>query len=131
MDFSTFLTDEIDRYTEEAKAKWGKTQAWKEYEEKNNRKTAAQLQSTGNQLMDIFAQIGTLRHLSPDAPEVQACIGRLQDFITQNYYNCTKPILKGLGELYIAGDSMTENIDRAGGPGTAQFAHDAITVYCG
>jgi hypothetical protein len=32
--------------------------------------------------------------------------------------------------MYIAGDEMTENIDRAGGEGTAQFASDAIEVYC-
>jgi len=32
--------------------------------------------------------------------------------------------------MYIAGDDMTENIDRAGGEGTAQFAHDAIAIYC-
>ena len=32
--------------------------------------------------------------------------------------------------MYIAGDSMTENIDNAGGKGTAEFAHQAIEVYC-
>ena len=32
--------------------------------------------------------------------------------------------------MYIAGDSMTENIDAAGGEGTAQFAHRAIEIYC-
>lgn len=32
--------------------------------------------------------------------------------------------------MYIAGDSMTENIDKAGGEGTAEFAHQAIEVYC-
>jgi hypothetical protein len=36
----------------------------------------------------------------------------------------------GLGQMYIAGDSMTDNIDAAGGEGTAEFAHKAIEVYC-
>ena len=31
--------------------------------------------------------------------------------------------------MYIAGDSMTENIDKAGGVGTAAFVHKAIAVY--
>jgi hypothetical protein len=32
--------------------------------------------------------------------------------------------------MYIAGDSMTENIDNAGGEGTAAFAHQAIEIFC-
>lgn len=32
------------------------------------------MQATGDALMDIFAQIGTIRHLSPDPEEAQALI---------------------------------------------------------
>ena len=34
MDFSNFDTTELEQYTAEAKARWGKTRAWQEYEEK-------------------------------------------------------------------------------------------------
>ena len=80
--------------------------------------------------MDIFVEIGAIRHLSPASGEAQALVAKLQGYISQHYYNCTKQILRGLGQMYIAGDSMTENIDRAGGEGTAQFAHEAIEIYC-
>ena len=130
MDFSTFDTTELDQYTAEAKARWGKTKAWQEYEQKAAGQTAEQKQSTGDALMDIFARFGKIRHLSPESQEAQELVASLQDFITRHYYTCTKPILQGLGNLYIAGDSMTENIDKAGGEGTAQFAHDAIGIYC-
>lgn len=130
MDFSTFDTTELDQYTAEAKAKWGKTKAWQEFEQKSAGQTAQQQQSTGDALMDIFARFGQIRHLAPESQEAQALVADLQNFITRNYYTCTKPILQGLGKLYIAGDSMTENIDKAGGLGTAQFAHDAIEIFC-
>ena len=130
MDFSTFDTTELDQYTAEAKARWGKTKAWQEYEQKAAGQTAEQKQSTGDALMDIFARFGKIRHLSPESQEAQELVASLQDFITRHYYTCTKPILLGLGQMYIAGDSMTENIDKAGGEGTAQFAHDAIEIYC-
>ena len=130
MDFSTFDTTELDQYTAEAKARWGKTKAWQEYEQKAAGQTAEQKQSTGDALMDIFARFGKIRHLSPESQEAQELVASLQDFITQHYYTCTKPILQGLGQLYIAGDSMTENIDKAGGEGTARFAHDAIDIFC-
>lgn len=130
MDFSTFDTTELDQYTAEAKARWGKTKAWQEYEQKAAGQTAEQKQSTGDRLMDIFARFGKIRHLSPESQEAQELVASLQDFITRHYYTCTKPILQGLGQLYIAGDSMTENIDKAGGEGTARFAHDAIEIFC-
>ena len=130
MDFSTFDTTELDQYTAEAKARWGKTKAWQAYEQKAAGQTAEQKQSTGDRLMDIFARFGKIRHLSPESQEAQELVASLQDFITRHYYTCTKPILQGLGQLYIAGDSMTENIDKAGGEGTARFAHDAIEIFC-
>ena len=130
MDFSAYSTTELDRYAAEAKAKWGKTDAYKEFEQKTAGQSKAQLQSTGDALMDIFMEIGAIRHRSPASDEAQALIAKLQNFITQHYYNCTKQILYGLGQMYIAGDAMTENIDKAGGEGTAQFVHDAIEIYC-
>ena len=130
MDFSAFDTTEMDKYAREAKARWGKTEAYKEFEQKTAGQTPAQVKETGNALMDIFAQFGAIRHTDPASREAQTLVAKLQGFITEHYYTCTKQILRGLGQMYIAGDSMTENIDHAGGEGTAEFAHQAIEIYC-
>lgn len=130
MDFSAFDTAEMDRYAAEAKAKWGKTDAYREYEQKTSGQTSAQTQSTADAFMSIFAEFGTIRHLSPASEESQALVARLQSFITEHYYTCTRQILRGLGQMYLAGGSMTENIDKAGGEGTAAFVHNAIAFYC-
>lgn len=130
MDFKPFDRSEMDNYAAEAKRKWGKTDAYKEFEQKTAGQTADQARSTGDALMDIFVEIGAIRHMDPASQEAQALIAKLQNFITDNYYTCTKQILKGLGMMYIAGDSMTDNINAAGGEGTAEFAHKAIEIYC-
>ena len=130
MDFSAFDTTEMDKYAAEAKARWGKTEAYKEFEQKTAGQTPAQMKDAGDALMDIFAQFGAIRHTSPASGEAQALVAKLQGFITGHYYTCTKQILRGLGQMYIAGDSMTENIDRSGGEGTAEFSHQAIEIYC-
>ena len=130
MDFSSFNTEKIDRYAKESKEKWGKTDAYKEYEAKTAGQSEAQMAETGGKLMDIFRQFGAIRHLPPASNEAQAMVEKLQAFITENYYTCTKQILFGLGQMYAAGDEMNENIDKAGGEGTGAFARDAITVYC-
>lgn len=130
MNFKPFDTTQLDNYANEAKAKWGKTDAYQEFQQKTEGKTTEQLQSTGDALMHIFTQFGSIRHLAPASQEAQALVSRLQAFISEHYYTCTKPILRGLGQMYIVGDSMTQNIDRAGGVGTAEFVHSAIEVYC-
>ena len=129
MKFDAFDNSKIDAYAAEAKAKWGKTDAYKEFEEKTKGQSKEQQRADGDGLMAIFSEIGAIKHLSPESAEAQALIAKLQAFITAHYYTCTPQILKGLGMMYIAGDSMTENINKAGGEGTAEFAHKAIEIY--
>jgi hypothetical protein len=80
--------------------------------------------------MAMFSELGGLKQLPPDADEVQKKISALQEFITENYYECTDEILRGLGQMYAEDERFRKNIDRAGGEGTAEFAGKAIAVYC-
>ena len=130
MDFSAFDNRKVEAYAAEARKKWGTTGAYREYEEKTRGQTPAQQKADGDGLMEIFARIGAVRHLSPASPEAQALVQELQDYITAHYYTCTPQILMGLGQMYAAGDEMNQNIDAAGGDGTGAFARDAIMIYC-
>ena len=130
MDFESFDRTELDNYAAQAREKWGHTEAYREYEQKTQGQSPAQMQANGDGLMTIFAEIGAIRHTSPESAEAQTLIQKLQAFITAHYYTCTPQILRGLGQMYIAGDSMTENIDRTGGEGTAAFTNRAIEYYC-
>lgn len=128
MNFNAYDTKKLDDYAREAKARWGHTDAWKESQARG--KTREQECSDADGLMDIFRRLGQYRDGSPAAPEAQALIAELQRYISDHYYNCTNQILFGLGQMYAAGDEMNENIDRAGGPGTGDFARRAIEIYC-
>lgn len=130
MNFKPFDNAKLESYAAEAKEKWGATAAYKEFAEKTKGQTVQKQQQDGEYLMDIFREFGNLRHLPPESDAVQAKVAQLQSFITAHYYTCTPQILRGLGQMYIAGDSMTENIDNAGGAGTAEFVHKAIEVCC-
>ena len=96
MDFTPFDHSKMDEYATQAKAKWGKTEAYQEFEAKTAGQTTQQMASTGDKLMDIFREFGTLRHLPAGDPQVQAQVAKLQRFITANYYSCTNQILRGL-----------------------------------
>lgn len=130
MDFTAFDTSKIDEYAAQAKALWGNTPEYREFEEKNKNRTAQEEQTISTQMMGIFAEFGTMLELAPSAEKVQAQVKKLQDFITDNFYNCSNEILYSLGNMYVGGGDFTENIDKAGGKGTAEFVFKAITIYC-
>ena len=128
MDFKAYDSKKLDAYAQEAKKRWGHTDAWRESQERG--KNADQERTDADGLMDIFRRLGQLRQGDPAAPEAQKLIAELQQYICDHYYNCTKQILYGLAQMYAAGDEMNENIDRAGGAGTGDFARRAIEIYC-
>ena len=130
MNFKPYDTEKLDTYAARAKERWGNTDAWKESREKAKGKTRDQQISEADGLMDIFRRLGQFRNGSPADPQVQTLIGELRQYICDHYYNCTPQILLGLGQMYAAGDEMTENIDRAGGEGTGAFACRAIEIFC-
>lgn len=121
MNFSVFDKTEIESYANEAKQKWGHTDAYKEYEQKHS-----DFAETADEFMQFFAEIGKLKHLPSDSKEVQALIRKLQNFITENYYTCTDELLKQLGQMYVADERFKNNIDKAGGAGTAEFVAKVI-----
>ena len=130
MDFSPFDTTELDRYAAQAKAKWGATDAYREYEQKTAGQTKDAQKAAGDGLMDIFREMGAVRHLDPASKDAQALVAKLQNYITANYYTCTKEIFAGLGQMYVQDERFRKNIDAAGGAGTAEFANRAIEIYC-
>ena len=130
MSFEAFDTKKIDEYAKQAKESYGTTPAYKEFEEKSKGRSKEQEKQIGIDMMNIFAEFGRL--LSHDVSEtiVQEKVAKLQSYITEHYYNCTPEILNSLGEMYAGGGSMTDNINNYAGTGTAEFAAEAIKIYC-
>ena len=108
---------------------YGKTDAYKEFEQKSKNRTAEQEKDLGAQVMELFAKLGKLRPCAPDSKEAQNWAKELQAFFTEHFYTCTPQILGSLAESYAGGGSMTENIDKAGGEGTGTFAKQVIDIY--
>lgn len=128
MNFHVFDKSEIEQYKAEAKAKWGETKEYQEYEQKQ--KSGYDFSKTASRMMNLFFELGTLRQMSPADKAVQEKIGALQNFITKNYYTCNNEILCGLGQMYVDDERFRRNIDKTGGEGTAEFVKQAIEIYC-
>ena len=127
--FEAFDTRKIDEYAVQAKESWGKTDAWKEYEQKSAGRSKEQEIVLGQKMMAIFAEFGQVMDKGPASEEAQTLVKKLQNYITENFYTCTDEILESLGLMYAGGGDMTANIDKMGGEGTAVFANEAIEAY--
>ena len=130
MDFTAFDTRKIDEYSKRAKEQWGKSPAYQEFEEKSKNWTAEDEQTMANEILQIFAEFGQMMKFEPSDEKVQLQVKKLQDYISEHCYECTNNILRGLGKIYTGGGDFTENIDKVGGAGTADFTAKAIEIYC-
>ena len=130
MDFKAFDRSKLDEYSRRAKELYGNTFEYKEMEEKQKRRTEEDEKILADRFMLLFKEAGEMKDIDPASDAAQALVKRIQVYITENWYNCTNKILRGLGKMYSCGGDFTTNIDACGGEGTANFVAAAIDIYC-
>ena len=121
----------INDYESEVRSRWGTTDAYREHEQKTKNYTKEKWAEANDGLMAIFAEFALCKDngASADSAAAKELVTKLQAYITANYYTCTDEILAGLGKMYVADERFKKNIDKYG-EGTAEFAAEAIAVYC-
>ena len=121
----------MKNYENEARPRYGNTDAYREHEEKTKNYTKEKWAEANEGLMAIFAEFAVCKNngFSPDSNEAQSLVAKLQAHITANYYTCTDEILAGLGKMYVADERFKKNIDKYG-EGTAEFVAEAINLFC-
>ena len=126
-----FDNSEFEKTRAEAKARWGDTDAYREYEAKAGDYTAQDKNDLAAGMDQIMAAFAVCKKSGETAASAgaQALVGRLQNYITAHCYTCTDQILAGLGQMYVADERFRQNIDKHG-MGTAVFIRDAIEAYC-
>ena len=121
----------MKNYETETRSRWSNTDAYREHEQKTKNYTKEKWSEANDGLMAIFAEFAACKESGAiaDSGEAQALVGKLQTHITANYYTCTDEILAGLGKMYVADERFKNNIDKYG-EGTAEFASEAIAMFC-
>ena len=64
-----------------------------------------------------------------DNSEVQNAVNELKQHITDNFYDCTIKIFRGLADLYVNDERFTANIDKDK-KGLAKFLSESMIYYC-
>jgi DNA-binding transcriptional MerR regulator len=126
--FDAFDTSKIEEYAAQAKATWGASPEWKEYERKSKGRTKGDERAMGEELMELFKPFGRMaaEGVDPASPEAVAQARLIQSYITDHFYTCSDEVFLQLGRSYGCGGDFTRNIDAAAGNGAGVFAMHAV-----
>lgn len=116
-------------YHEEVLKRWKNTQAYKEFEEKQSKRNN-EFPDIDKKAREIFGEIAEFMELPPSCKKVQELISLWQEYITENYFNCTNEMLQCLALMYV-GDDRFKNYINSIGDDLAQYINEAINFYCG
>ncbi len=119
------------QYAEEAKQRWGSTDAYKESVQRTASYSKSDWDNASSALDEVLSGFAELNRngIEPNAETARLQVEKLQQCITDNYYTCTKEILAGLGQMYVADERFRNNIDKHG-EGTAEYISVCIEKYC-
>ncbi|SIS45956.1 MerR family transcriptional regulator [Salimicrobium flavidum] len=111
-------------YEQEAREKWG-DRAVDDANEKMRRFDNKELEEKWDAM---FQDLATLRHNGPESTDAQEKIGEFYRFLNDHFGTYSPDMFRGLGEMYVADERFTENIDRYG-QGLAVFMNEAMAVW--
>lgn len=116
-------------YHAEVVQRWKNTQAYKEFEEKQSKRNN-EFPDINKKAREIFGEIAKCMESPPSCKKVQELISLWQNYITENYYNCTNEMLQCLALLYVEDERFKTYINSIGDD-LAQYINEAINFYCG
>jgi DNA-binding transcriptional MerR regulator len=125
--FEVFGDFDPAKYEDEARERWGTTDAYKESARRTARYTKKdweQIKAEGDAIQrELAAQLEAGR--APTDPAVMELAERHRGYITRWFYPCSHEMHRGLGELYVNDPRFTANIDKLRA-GLAEFSRDAF-----
>jgi|SRR6185369_153181 len=128
--YGGFTKKQMEAYKEEAKKRWGHTDAYKQSEERTKQFTKAdyeRIAQEGAALTQAIADAHEKGFLI-DSPEVQALIEKHYNAL-RTFYEPNYEMYRGLGQMYIDDPRFTAYYEKFG-KGLAVFMRDAINQYC-
>lgn len=125
--FELFGEDDPDTHAEEARQRWGDSDAYeqsrrrvKSYTKDDWARIKAEGAENERRLVEALQE-----GARPDGERAMDLAEEHRGQITRWFYDCTYEIHRGLAEMYVADDRFTAYYDRIAA-GLAQYLHDAI-----
>lgn len=118
-----------DLYEDEARERWGQTDAWAESKRRTSTYDKAAWQQIQDEAPAINERFVALMHDGiPATSEAAMSVAEEHRLhLSRWFYDCGHEMHRNLGEMYVSDHRFTENIDQAA-PGLAAYTRDAIAA---
>lgn len=126
--YEGFSMKQMEEYQEEAKKRWGDTDAYKQSMERTKHWTKEDYKRIAIEGKKFTQQLADAMDKDVKSPEVQSLIAQHRQGI-EVFYDCSDEMHRGLAKLYITDPRFKAYYEKFR-PGLAQWLHDAIQYYC-
>ena len=125
--FEVFGDFDPDAYADEARQRWGGTEAYRESQRRAAAYTKEDWKAFQEEFDALHRRMAALlgQGTAADSDEAMDLAEEHRQFITRHSYDCTHEIHTGLGDMYVADERFTAYYE-AIRPGLAQHMRDAI-----
>lgn len=117
------------QYEEEARQRWGHTEAYRESARRAGQYTKEDWAAIQQESLAIEQGLASLIDRDPADRDVQELVRRHHQQINDRFYACPVEMYRGLADMYVQDERFTGHYDKIR-PGLAQFVHKAMHVYC-
>lgn len=133
--FDGFDMSEIEahkaKYAEEVEAKWGGSDAFAQSKARTDKYTPGDWKRIQEKTNGTYRAMVSMMEKGIEVSDdrVQELTGKLRDYITEDFYDCTMEIFEGLGQMYVNDPRFEKNLNKHG-DGFAKYLSDAVAEYC-
>jgi len=117
-------------YADEAKQRWGHTDAYKQSQERVSKMTKEQFEAVGAQADAVTKQIAAAAEAgkAPSDPEVLALVAKHYTWL-RSFYEPNLEMYRALASMYVDDPRFAANYEKYR-PGMAVYLRDAMHAYC-
>lgn len=115
-------------YEQEAKERWGNTDAYKQSQEKVKNMSKEDWERIGKENDDLLKELVANMQESPSSPKIQSLIGRHYNNL-RNFYEPNLEMYRGLAEMYVSDARFGEFFAKYH-KNLAPFMREAMLEYC-
>lgn len=123
------MLDVFNEYEQEAKERWGHTEAYKQSAQRTSSYTKQDWNNIKAEVDGIYDSFLALMvdGVAADAPAAMAVAEQHRAHITRWFYECPLEVHAGLGQMYMDDERFQTNIDKAG-DGLARYMSQAMAA---
>lgn len=126
--FKSFGDDQLLKYQEEAKTRWGNSDAYRQSIEKVKKWTKKDYEEFKKKGKEFTKELAQAMDRDIKSPEVQALVEKHRQGI-EYFYECSPEMYRNLADMYVNDPRFTKYYDKHKS-GLAKWLRDAIYYYC-